>query len=47
VYLLDTSWRIALVQANVMPEFETTVQLVDREFTLDRRLAGYDVYRRR
>jgi hypothetical protein len=34
-------------KANVMPGFDETMQLVQRDFALFRTLAGYDVYRRK
>ncbi len=37
--------RVLQSKANVMPEFDHTVRLVEGEFTLYRRLEGYDVYR--
>lgn len=47
----DVRWvivkRVLQSKANVMPGFEETMGLVERDFVLDRRLGGYDVYRRR
>ncbi len=39
--------RALQINENPMPEFEPTMQLVQRDFALYRRLQGYDVYRRR
>jgi hypothetical protein len=39
--------RALQINGNPMPEFEETMQLVQRDFALYRRLKGYDVYRRR
>jgi hypothetical protein len=47
----DVRWvivkRSLQSKANVMPEFEETMELIRREFALSRTLAGYDVYRRK
>jgi hypothetical protein len=37
--------RVLQSKANVMPEFDQTLRLVEGEFALYRRLEGYDVYR--
>ena len=39
--------RALQINGNPMPEFEQTMQLVQRDFALYRRLQGYDMYRRR
>jgi hypothetical protein len=39
--------RVLQSKANVMPGFDETMQLMEREFVLDQRLSGYDVFRRR
>jgi hypothetical protein len=39
--------RVLQSKANVMPEFDQTLELVEGEFALYRRLQGYDVYRLR
>jgi hypothetical protein len=39
--------RVLQSKANVMPGFDETIQLMQGEFGLTRRLEGYDVYRRK
>jgi hypothetical protein len=39
--------RVLQIDANPMPEGARAMELVQRDFALYRRLAGYDVYRRR
>jgi hypothetical protein len=39
--------RVLQIQEDPMPERAETMQLILEEYALDRRLAGYDIYRRR